>query len=156
MPRPKSSPPTSTSTASTSRSRRSNDFTWHDVCDWYVEMVKPRLASGDAAARGILCHLLRETTKLLHRSSRSSPRAVAGARRFSGLGVRGPIPERGARGRDPEAEEAMGALKGMTGGVRSVRAEWNVPASATLSALVKAGPHGYIGPVVERLRRARA
>jgi len=129
------------------------DFTWHDVCDWYVEMVKPRLASGDAAARGILYHLLRETTKLLHpfipfiteeiwQALGGSPDSVCVA----------PYPSAGPRGRDLEAEQAMGAFKGMTGGVRSVRAEWNVPASATLSVLVKADPHGYIGPVVERLR----
>jgi valyl-tRNA synthetase len=28
------------------------DFVWHDFCDWYLEMIKPRLYGKDPAAQG--------------------------------------------------------------------------------------------------------
>jgi valyl-tRNA synthetase len=44
-------------------------FAWDDVCDWYLELVKPVLAAGgpDAdAARRVLGHVLDHLLKLLH------------------------------------------------------------------------------------------
>jgi valyl-tRNA synthetase len=126
------------------------DFTWHDLCDWYLEMVKPRLAVEDEAARGVLCHVLRETTKLLHPFAPfiteeiwqvlgESPASVCIA----------PFPVGGAR--DLDAEREMATLQRFIGGVRSVRAEWNVPPTAKLSVLVKADPEGPMGSLIDRL-----
>jgi len=49
------------------------DFAWDEFCDWYVEMVKPRLYSKDpdaqasrTAAQETLRHVLITITKLLH------------------------------------------------------------------------------------------
>lgn len=46
------------------------DFIWSDYCDWYIEMVKPRLFGEDedskVAARGVLVHVLKDIIKLLH------------------------------------------------------------------------------------------
>ncbi len=47
------------------------DFIWDDFCDWYIELVKPRLADdADAASRNVaenvLCYTLSNTLKLLH------------------------------------------------------------------------------------------
>ncbi|MDD5646385.1 MAG: class I tRNA ligase family protein, partial [Candidatus Bipolaricaulis sp.] len=127
-------------------------FTWHDVCDWYVEMAKPRIAAGDPVVRGVLYHLLRETTKLLHpfvpfiteeiwQALGEAPASVCVASYPS------------SSPRDPDESDvwAMTAFQGMTGGVRSIRAEWNVPATAELRVVVKADPRGPIAPVVERL-----
>jgi len=42
-------------------------FTWGELCDWYIELAKPRLAGGDAeTARAVLVHLLDAVLKLLH------------------------------------------------------------------------------------------
>jgi len=128
------------------------DFTWHEVCDWYVEMVKQRLAAGDPAARGILCHVLRETTKLLHpfipfiteevwRALGDSPASVCVAS----------YPRVKPDSRDAGAQQDMRAFQEMTGAMRSIRAEWNVPAGARLRVLVRDDPNGPIGPVIERL-----
>ncbi len=47
-----------------------NDFIWDDFCDWYIEMVKPRLYgdNGDSkiAAMWTLRHVLTDALKLLH------------------------------------------------------------------------------------------
>ena len=42
------------------------DFVWDILCDWYIELVKPRLSGGDTDAQNVLCHVLTETLKLLH------------------------------------------------------------------------------------------
>ncbi|SKA89265.1 valyl-tRNA synthetase [Caloramator quimbayensis] len=46
------------------------DFIWSEVCDWYIELVKPRLYGEDekdkAAAQMTLVEVLRDSLKLLH------------------------------------------------------------------------------------------
>lgn len=43
------------------------DFIWDKVCDWYIEIIKPRLQNtGDKDAQNVLCYVLSETMKLLH------------------------------------------------------------------------------------------
>ncbi|MFH1732950.1 MAG: valine--tRNA ligase [Planctomycetota bacterium] len=43
------------------------DFTWHDFCDWYLEIVKPRLSSNAGGqARAVLPHVLDTILRLLH------------------------------------------------------------------------------------------
>ncbi len=42
------------------------DFVWDILCDWYIELVKPRLNEGDAVAQNVLAYALTETLKLLH------------------------------------------------------------------------------------------
>ena len=46
------------------------DFIWTEFCDWYIEMAKPRLYGGDAAAKqtvaDVLAFVLGQSMKLLH------------------------------------------------------------------------------------------
>ena len=46
------------------------DFIWDDYCDWYIELTKPRLNSGDEdanrSAQQVLLYVLTEILKLLH------------------------------------------------------------------------------------------
>jgi valyl-tRNA synthetase len=42
------------------------DAFWTDVCDWYLEIVKPRLYEGDAEAGAVLLHVLGRCLTLLH------------------------------------------------------------------------------------------
>ena len=42
------------------------DFAWHELCDWYLEAVKPRLRDGDPAARAVAVHVLDVVLRLLH------------------------------------------------------------------------------------------
>ncbi|WP_130807448.1 valine--tRNA ligase [Senegalia massiliensis] len=50
--------------------QRIYDFTWNEYCDWYIEMVKPRLYGEDEAdkitVKNVLIHVLRNINKLLH------------------------------------------------------------------------------------------
>ncbi len=43
------------------------DFIWNVYCDWYIEMVKPRLMAGDdVAAQNVLTYVMSGFLKLLH------------------------------------------------------------------------------------------
>lgn len=46
------------------------EFFWNDYCDWYVEIAKVKLRSGDpqvkADTQAILCYVLENTLRLLH------------------------------------------------------------------------------------------
>ena len=47
------------------------DFIWGEVCDWYIELAKPRLynkenAAERATAQSVLCKVLGDAMKLLH------------------------------------------------------------------------------------------
>jgi len=46
------------------------DFIWTCFCDWYIELVKPRLMSEDIEAKksvcGVLCYVLDMTMRMLH------------------------------------------------------------------------------------------
>ncbi len=47
-----------------------NSFIWDVYCDWFIEIAKPRLNSGDAeqadTARRVLVYVLDKALKLLH------------------------------------------------------------------------------------------
>ena len=42
------------------------DFTWHELCDWYLESAKPRLRDGDPAAKAVAAHCLDVVLRLVH------------------------------------------------------------------------------------------
>jgi len=42
------------------------DFVYGELCDWYLELVKPRLRGGEPAVARTLLHVLRETVALAH------------------------------------------------------------------------------------------
>ena len=42
------------------------DFAWDNFCDWYIELSKPRLASGEADVCRVLVWVLKNILKLLH------------------------------------------------------------------------------------------
>ena len=42
------------------------DFVWDIFCDWYIELLKPRLSAGDKVAQNVIAYVLAETLKMLH------------------------------------------------------------------------------------------
>jgi valyl-tRNA synthetase len=42
------------------------DFVYGELCDWYLEIVKPRLRSGDGDTAAFVLHILSETVTLAH------------------------------------------------------------------------------------------
>lgn len=111
-------------------------FVWNLVCDWYVELLKP-IFMGDneaekAESRAVMAFVLDEIYKLLHPvmpfMTEELWAQTAGENGRSTLLCHAPWP-------NPEFSDAQAAaeinwLVELVSGIRSVRAEMNVPAKA--------------------------
>jgi valyl-tRNA synthetase len=140
------------------------DFFWSDLCDWYLEMAKVRLKTGDRSSLPLLVGVLETSLRLLHpmmpfvtevvwqhlRQHLESPEAEA-------LMVTS-FP-RGEGEADPEAESRMGVVMDVVRAIRNVRADRNVDASRWVEAYVAAdGARPDLEtarPIVETLARVR-
>ena len=143
--------------------KRLRDFTWNDVCDWYVEFLKARLrdpASRPQAQRLLatvldgLCRLLHPIMPFVTEQVWQALGEVAPSR-----GV--PTPEAAAESvciapwpvypeswNDNEAEPVVGLWQEVTKTIRNLRAERNVPTAAKVSVILVAS-----GETAERLRQ---
>ena len=89
------------------------DYIYGDLCDWYLEMVKPRLyAEDDPGGRADLAatlrHVLRETLMLAHPIIPFVTEELWGMLGEDGLLAATLAPAAGGSARDPEAEEQVG------------------------------------------------
>ena len=109
------------------------DFIWEEFCDWYIEMVKPRLwsetDSTKAAALWTLKTVLSESLKLLHPYMPFITEEI-----FLNLTDEETImlskwPEYKSEWNFPEAEAAIEHCKDLVKGLRNVRTQMEVPPS---------------------------
>ena len=135
-------------------------FVWGELCDWYVELSKPLLASSDASivaeTRQTLVHVLETTLRALHPMMpfiteeiwQRVPKTDAFAKSI--VIARWPTPEREAIA-DEEAEREMAVLQGAITAARTIRAEHDLPRSKEVRLVLRA-------PAAERaiLERGRA
>ena len=139
------------------------DFTWKELCDWYLEMAKPRLYAGadspDAAAvRYTIHHVFSTVLRLLHPFmpyiTEELWHALPGTQGDICV-AEWPIPPRGAASTSAEAKIAL--LKEVVGAVRNLRSEMNIsPAiekvdrAAQDRALLGRGESLEVGPQVQK------
>ncbi len=118
-------------------------FLWHEFCDWYLEMVKVDMSSGDdsriAAARRALWTVLSELLTLLHPVMPFVTQEIWS--RLPGVDqpdlARVPYPPARPELRREEASETMELVRQVVVGVRNIRAELNISPGLKLSALVR-------------------
>jgi len=122
------------------------EFVWNVYCDWYLEFIKPILASNDeeqkTETRATAAWVLNETLKLVHPfmpfiseelwrlTGENGPKREAML-----IYATWPAYERVAR--DSTAEAEMNWVKMLISEVRSVRAEMNVPPAFKLRLQLK-------------------
>ena len=116
-------------------------FTWHEFCDWYVELVKPKLSS-DASTEArhhtqrVLLEVLSAILRLLHPFmpfiTEEIWHKLPGAR-GSIMVAPYPLPEVALE--NPAAEAEMGLVMESIVAIRNMRAEMNVPPAASVSIL---------------------
>jgi valyl-tRNA synthetase len=128
------------------------EFFWSELCDWYLEIAKPRLYDGDEDASGSLLWALEQVLALAHplmpfvseEIYSYLPRPEAEA-----LAIH-PFPEVDESLLDDAAEEEIGAAIKLTRALRRWRDLAGVPAGQVLSARANgAEPH----ELVNRLAR---
>lgn len=134
-------------------------FVWNQFCDWYLELLKPVFGGEDetakAEAQACAAYVLEETYKLLHpfmpfmTEELWAHTAGEGAIRPTLLcHADWPAPSFA----DDAAADEINWLIDLVSGIRSARAEMNVPPAA-ISPLVMVGAHGIVR---ERLDRHEA
>jgi valyl-tRNA synthetase len=128
--------------------KRCFDFVWHDLADWYVEAVKPRLVGPDVdapapvqAAQAVLAYCFDSALRLLHpvvpfiteELWQKLPGRAPGE-----LLVVASWPERRAELEDARAEGQFERVKQAIEKIRSIRADYRVPPKTRLKAAIVA------------------
>ncbi|SEQ84618.1 valyl-tRNA synthetase [Faunimonas pinastri] len=128
-------------------------FVWDTFCDWYVELIKPLLGSGDEAAkaetRATAAHVLGLILKLLHPFMPYMTEALWAGLAGSDAGVLALTPWPAAEFADADAAAEINWLVDLVTSVRSVRSEMNVPPAAKMPLVVI----GASALTAERLKR---
>ena len=120
------------------------DFIWDDFCDWYIELVKPRLTGEDEeaanGARGILLNVLANILRLLHPFmpfvTEEIWQSLPGT---SGNLITANWPKSDAAYSFPSEAETMVRVMAAIRGVRNRRSEMNVPPSKKTRLLIVTG-----------------
>jgi valyl-tRNA synthetase len=122
-------------------------FTWHEFCDWYLEMVKPRLNAADAAdaagaaARATALFVLRQVLALLHPIMPFVTEEIAD--RLPGGGrplAISPYPVPDERWVDADAEAEMALVIELVAAARTIRGEMNIKSSLPVALVLDEVP----------------
>jgi len=137
------------------------DFVYGDLCDWYLELVKPRLGSdadpGDRAALGAtLLHVLRETIAAAHPIIPFVTEELwdlLGYAQAEGLLAAGRLSEPDETLRDPDAEAAMERSIEAIKALRTWRESIGVKAGAIVPGVLRAAGYEQTAARVAGLAR---
>ncbi|WP_018946329.1 valine--tRNA ligase [Thioalkalivibrio sp. AKL17] len=126
------------------------EFTWHDYCDWYLELTKPVLndeATPEAvkrATRHTLVSVLEALLRLLHPVIPFITEAIwTSVKPHAGIGddieflVQRPWPAQDGFPRDATATAELDWVKDFITGLRRIRAEMDIAPGKPLPVLVK-------------------
>ncbi len=145
-------------------------FFWSDFCDWYVELVKPRLFGKDAsgnvvsrsddsanAARQVLGWVLDQSLRLLHplipfitealwkKIGEAAPqRGITELRTAEPALITAAWPDAGLYTRDPQVERAMAALQDVIRALRDTLARINTARAAAKTPAIGKLPWAVI------------
>lgn len=117
------------------------DFIWDSYCDWYIELTKPRLNGGDAAAKEgaerVLLYVLTDILKLLHPFMPFITEEIFQAIPHEGEAlIIAPFPKYDEALSFPKDEEGFERVMEVIRAVRSRRAEMNVPPSRKAKVII--------------------
>ena len=118
-------------------------FFWHEYCDWYLEMIKPRLygkRDGKEQALAVALIVLRDAMKLLHPfipfiTEEIWQMILARDRPVSIAVDAWPKPNENLL--NPEIERETDLVQRVTFSIRNMRREMNVPPATSVRAIVR-------------------
>lgn len=130
------------------------DFAWSEFCDWYIELIKPRLYGEDNASRraaqGTMYHVLEGTLKLLHPFIPFiTDEIYTHLKDENSSIVAAKWPEYDSTLKDSDAEGKLQIIIEAIKSIRNVRAEMNVPPSKKARVMIVAQGDGAFHAVSE-------
>ncbi len=139
------------------------EFFWGSLCDWYLELIKPRLRDdhGAFAARSVLAVCMDQVLRLFHpfvpfiteelwgKLGRQAPeRGIEAPLTTPELLMTAPWPAPSSAWIDPELEADVAMVQEVVRAIRDLRSQYQVPPSRKVSATIQAG-----GTALDRLTR---
>jgi valyl-tRNA synthetase len=124
-------------------------FVWAEFCDWYLELVKPRLYSKDAldaqlTARTVALHVLESILRLAHPFMPFITEAIWQALPIPSAKnekvhtiMNQAYPKANSKWNNPQAEKTIGLIQEAINTVRNIRGEMNVPPEKKAKLLVR-------------------
>ncbi len=143
--------------------RAVRDFTWNEFCDWYLEMVKPRLRDESLrpAAQRVLVGVLDAVVRLLHpfapfiteelyqRLNEVAPqRGLPDPVQAAAACIVAPWPDLPAAWQDADLESKFDRLRETIIAVRNVRAVYNIGPGVPLKLALRCA-EDLVGPMRE-------
>ena len=132
------------------------DFVYGELCDWYLELVKPRLRAGEPELAATLLHVLTETVALAHPlipfETEEIWSHIPGVDGLLAARVNPPL-QREAGEEDAAAEDAVQRAIAAVQALRRWRDMSRVPAGATIAARLDAPGYDETLDHVVRLAR---
>ena len=123
---------------------------WNDLCDWYLEIAKVRLAAGQSAPKAVMAHALDVLLRLLHPiipfiteqlwGELNSVAPIRGPHDTSAepMLIRAAWPRAESAAINEHAEGRFATVRELVGGIREARSRHNVPPGKTVPITVAA------------------
>lgn len=116
-------------------------FTWHEFCDWYLELIKPVLYGGNVderrVTRQILAHCLSAILRLLHPFMPFVTEELWHHLTVAKESIMtAPFPRANPKLVDRRAEEEMTLIMEVTTAIRNIRGEMNIAPAVRTEAVI--------------------
>jgi valyl-tRNA synthetase len=119
-------------------------FIWHELCDWYLELVKPELyGKGNPekrrAAQRTLLNVMMSSLKMLHPIMPFVTEEIWQTLAGDGTSIMvSEFPTTQDTSHDPVADRQMGAIMETITSIRNIRGEMNIAPSKKLKVVISA------------------
>jgi valyl-tRNA synthetase len=129
------------------------EFFWSELCDWYLELIKPRMRDGDQAplARQVLAMVFDQVLRLLHPSlpfiteelwgklgEQAPERGIDEPLASPDLILHAPWPRLPAEWIDAKLEADVEFLQEVISAIRDIRSKYNIPPNTKLPVQIRA------------------
>ena len=119
------------------------DFIWSELCDWYIEIIKPRLygrygEESRLAAQHVLWYVLKNTLQLLHPYMPFITEEIWQHLPHEGESIMVAAWPQPWQERDIEIEKTMGVVMNVITEIRTIRSEKQVQPGRRIKAIIQA------------------
>jgi valyl-tRNA synthetase len=115
-------------------------FFWHELCDWYLELIKPRLKADHPSkqtAQQVLLYVLDNSLRLLHPFMPFITEEIWQKLPIAKESIMiASFPEPQLALINPEIEKEMNFLREIIGAIRNIRSELNIPTSSRIDLVL--------------------